>query len=144
MADDIDSVIADWINRVDKKIIDIEGTVDKGLIKSAFFCEGQAKINAEDMIYKISIPIGEDGKALWKRTGLYKASIGSGIDTDSPHSAIVYNTAPYSKKIEYGTSDAYGTVDGGRQGRPVLTDSVFKHKDDIKQIMETFLKQVID
>jgi len=142
MANDMDDAIADWIIRVDAKTKEIISAADKGYIKAAFFCEGEAKKNAIDMIYSISIPTGADGKALWRRTGLYKASIGSGLDPDNPHSAIVFNTAPYAHEIEYGSSDAYGSK-GGHQGRPVMTNSVFNNKPEIKTILEKSIGVVV-
>ena len=143
MANSVDAATAEWIKRVDKKVSQISSATDKAVVKAAFYCEGEAKKNAMTMIYSVSVPNGPDGKALWKRTGVYKASIGSGLDPGRFHRAIVFNTAPYAQKIEYGTSDAYGAENPGRQGRPVMTNSVFNHKDDIKQIIATYLKAVV-
>lgn len=144
MAESIDAALNDWLKRVEDKVKEMDTGMDKAILKAAFFCEGEAKKNAQTMIYSVSIPEGIDGNPLWKRTGLYKASIGSGIDPDNSHSAIVFNTVPYASEIEYGTSDAYGAKNPGRQGRPVMTNSVFNNKPQIKQIIETYLKGVVN
>jgi len=143
MSESIDEAIANWIKRVEAKVNEVTLIADKAVLKAAFFCEGEAKKNAMTMIYNVSIPVDKDGKAMWKRTGLYKASIGSGLDPDSSHSAIVYNTAPYASKIEYGSSDAPGAESPGMQGRPVMTNSVFNNKPQIKSIIEAYLKEVV-
>jgi len=136
-------ILDEWAKRVDVKAKEIANNFDKGLLKAALFCEGEAKKNAMEMIYNTDIPSGANGKPRWKRTGLYKAAIGSGIDANSNHSAIVFNTAPYARIIEYGSSDAYGAKNPGRRGRPIITSSIFNNKPQIKIIIEKYLKEVV-
>jgi len=101
---DIDEALADWAKKMQRKVQEVNTNVDNGLLKAALYCEGQAKQNAMDRIYNLPIPTYADGKPRWKRTGLYKASIGSSINPNTPHSAIIYNSAPYAKYLEFGTS----------------------------------------
>lgn len=133
---DYGAILAEWSHRVDLKKEAINNAFDRGLLKTAIFCNGEALKNAMSMIYSTSIPTGSDGKALWKRTGLYKAAMGYGMDY-APHTAVIYNTAPYAKMLEYGDSK-------GRQGRPVMTNSVFNNKPQMKTILETYLKEVVN
>jgi|GEM_PF-1919402 len=144
MAGSVDEVLANWVKRVEVKVNEVTLAADKAVLKAAFFCEGEAKKNAMIMIYNVSIPVNEKGIAMWKRTGLYKASIGSGLDPDNEHSAIVYNTAPYAGKVEYGSSDAPGAESPGMQGRPVMTNSVFNNKPQIKTIIEKYMREVVN
>lgn len=140
---DYDAILAEWSKRVDVKKEEINNSFDKGLLKAAIYCNGEALKNSMTMIYNVPIPSGPDGKPLWRRTGLYKAAMGYGMDTSSSHSAVIYNTAPYAHRIEYGSSDAYGASNPGQQGRPILTNSIFNNKDSIKTILETYLKEVV-
>lgn len=91
MADDIEAALNDWKRRIEAKTKEIDNTVDQGLLKAALYCEGQAKNNVMESVYNSGEP--ED----WKRTGLLKASVGSGMNPDTSHSAIVYCSAPYAK-----------------------------------------------
>jgi hypothetical protein len=145
--DDIDEVLAKWIERVNLKTSQINNAADQAVLKAALFCEGEAKKNAMTMIYNVPIDSsyerahfirGKAGhyKTYYKRTGLYKASIGSGLDPDVIHGAIVFNTAPYAKMIEYGDSK-------GRQGRPIMTNSVFNNLPQIRTIITSYLKGVV-
>jgi len=132
---DYDLILAEWSHRVDLKKEEINNSFDRGLLKAAIYCNGEALKNAMNMIYNTSVPMGPSGNPLWKRTGLYKAAMGYGMDY-APHTAVIYNTAPYAQMIEYGDST-------GRQGRPVLSNSVFNNLPQIKTILETYLKEVV-
>lgn len=142
MSDNFNDILEEWKRRVDKKRVDIEAAFDKGLLKAAFFCEGEAKKNAMEMIY--NIPINDkyrykhgqtaNGGYYYSRTGLYKASINSGTG-DTPHSAYISNNTSYAKVIEYGSSK-------GVQGRPIMTNAIYNNIPQIKQILEEYLKKV--
>jgi hypothetical protein len=138
-----DKIIDEWKARIDKKTEAITADIDKAVLKAAIYCEGQAKINAMTMIYDIPIPKYPDGTAMWSRTGLYKASIGCGMNPNALHGALVYNTAPYAREIEYGSSDAPGAARPGRQGRPIMINSVFNNKPQIEKIIKTYLAEAI-
>jgi len=141
MSDDIESILNEWKARVEAKKVAINAAFDKGLLKAALYCEGEAKKNAMEMIYNVSIPNGPSGRSLWKRTGLYKASISSGVGSDL-HSSYITNSAPYAHKIEYGSSDTYGAENPGRQGRPIMSNAIFNNKENIKTILNNYLKEV--
>ena len=128
MPDDIDASITDWKRRMEDKTAAILLKVDEGSLKAALFCEGEAKKNAMERIYNTPIKLGKNGKQLWRRTGLYKASIGSGMDPNKSHSAIVFATVPYAKWLEYGTSRNPTAL-------MILNDSIFKNKENIKKII---------
>lgn len=129
MANDIDSALEDWKRRVEEKTKNIENDLDQGLLKAAFYAEGKAKQNAEERIYNQPIPTYKNGKPMWKRTGLYKASIASGMSPDKKHSSMIYNTVPYAKPLEYGTSR-------GIRGKNIMNDAVFKNGEDILKIIK--------
>lgn len=133
---DIDSTIEDWKRRVDEKTKNIENDLDQGLLKAALFCEGKAKQNAMDRIYNTPIPTYKNGRPRYKRTGLYKASIASGMSPDKKHSSIIYNSAPYAKYLEYGTSK-------GIRGKNIMGDAVFQNKEDIGKIIANYMKNSV-
>lgn len=133
---DYELILEEWSHRVDLKKEAINNTFDRGLLKAAIYCNGEALNNAMNMIYNTSVPMGPGGNPLWKRTSLYKAAMGYGMDY-TPHTAVIYNTAPYAKMIEYGDSK-------GRQGRPIMTNSVFNNLPQIKTILITYLKEVVN
>ena len=133
---DYDLILEKWSHRVDLKKEAINNTFDRGLLKAAIYCNQQALKNAMAMIYNTSVPVSNNGEPLWKRTGLYKAAMGYGMDYQ-PHTAVIYNTAPYAKAIEYGDSN-------GRQGRPIMSNSVFNNKPQIEIILKTYLKEVVN
>jgi hypothetical protein len=161
MADDLDAILAEWSKRVTLKQEEIDNAADRGLLKCALFCEGEAKKNVMDVVYNTSVPWDEElGDDMWKRTGLLKASIGSGMDP-SPHTALVFCTAPYAKYIEYGTG-IYNVNGEGRQtpwvydsntgirmwtrgqmAKPFMYPSVFNSLPQIKTILSTYLKEVL-
>ncbi|KHD34361.1 hypothetical protein NL50_17385 [Clostridium acetobutylicum] len=132
MGQSIDEALADWAKRMQKKVEEVNTSVDNGLLKAALYCEGQAKQNAMDRIYNLPIPTYANGKPRWKRTGLYKASIGSSMNPNTPHSAIIYNSAPYAKYLEFGTSK-------GIRGKYIMSDAVLKHQDDIIKIISNYV-----
>ena len=130
---DVDIAIEKWKLRVDEKTQEITSNFNKGILKAALFCEGEALKNAMSMIYNVPVPTLMNGEPEWKRTGLYKASMGAGMNPDKRHSAIVYNTAPYAEILEYGDSK-------GHQGKSIMSNSVFNNKPQIKAIMDSFVK----
>lgn len=161
MADEmqaLNNAINDWVSRVEKKTTSIENKVDEAIVKAAFFCEGKAKQNVMDVVYRNPIPTGVNGKELWKRTGALKASIGSGLDPDRAHSAIIFASVPYAKFIEFGTGMAGSSAniyrpwgDGGyteswagMAPRPFMYPAIFQHKQEIKDIIKNHLKSVIN
>lgn len=159
MADDIDSALAEWQAKIDKKADEIVLQADKAVLKAAFFCEGEAKKNVMNAVYSNSIPF--DGEDMWERTGLLKASIGSGMNPDKEHSAIIYSSAPYAKYIEYGTGIYAVNGDGrqtpwiytsntgvkvwtkGMRAKPFMYPAVSNNKDKIREIIKNYLKEVM-
>jgi len=135
MSDEIQVAVDDWIRRMNAKTEQIILNVDKGNLKSAIFCEGEAKKLAMERIYNIPVRMGKNGKSAWKRTGLYKASIGSGMDPSKPHTAIVFATVPYAKWLEYGTSR-------NPKALMIITDSIVKNREKIKAIYAQYIKEV--
>lgn len=129
MANDIDSAIEDWKRRVDEKTKSIENDLDQGLLKAAFYAEGKAKQNAQERIYNQPIPTYKNGNPMWKRTHLYETSIMSGMNPNQKHSSMIYNTVPYAKPLEYGTSK-------GIRGKNIMNDAVFKNGEDILKIIK--------
>lgn len=144
MADDIESTLNDWIERINRKTADVESHVDNSLIKAALFCEGEAKNNAMERIYNNPISdiyryksgSGKNGEFYYKRTGLSKEAISSGLNPDAEHSAIIYNSAPYAKVLEYGDSK-------GHVAKNILSDAVFNNKNNIMNIIKNYLSQVV-
>jgi hypothetical protein len=134
-SDDLNAALADWMSRVDLKKEGMIEAVDAGLLKSAISCSEKALDLAMEMIYNEPIPTNLIGTPMWKRTGLYKASIGFAMDSATPHCAIVYNSVPYAEIIEYGDS-------GNRQGRPIMEDSVFTNTDSILAFLNESIKGV--
>lgn len=133
--DEMDKSLEDFKRKVDVKTQQVVTQTDKGIVKAAFFAEGKAKENAMNEIYNNPVPFNRSGNPRYKRTGLYKASIGSGINPNQPHSAIVYNMSPYAKYLEFGTSR-------GIKGRYILVNAVSKNKEDIKKIIKSHISEV--
>lgn len=133
--DDIDKAFEDWKRRVDEKTKSVISQFDKGVIKGALFAEQKAKENAMNEIYNNPVPTTKSGRPKWKRTGLYKASIGSGINPDKEHSGILFNNLPYAKPIEFGTSR-------GIKGKYILTNAITKNVADIKNIIKQHIREV--
>ncbi|MCR3759152.1 hypothetical protein KYB31_09135 [Clostridium felsineum] len=140
----IDEALADWAKRMQKKVQEVNTSVDNGLLKAAYFCEGQAKKNAMLRIYNLPIDqryvrknfrVAVKGmyKTYYKRTGLYKGSIGAKMNPNTPHSAILYNSAPYAKYLEFGTSK-------GIRGKYIMSDAVLKHQAEIIKIISNYIK----
>jgi hypothetical protein len=127
-SDDFNATLADWMSRIDIKTEEMTEGIDQGLLKASIYCNGQALQLAMEMIYNVPIPTNILGHPMWKRTGLYKAAMGYGMDANTPHCALVFNAAPYAQIIEYGDS-------GNRQGRPIMTNSVFNNQDNIRSII---------
>lgn len=137
MSDDVQGVIDDWFGKLQSKINNIENIADQAVLKSALYCEQKAKQYAQDRIYTQPIPTWKNGHPKWKRTGLYKASIGSSMNPNEKHSAILYNTVKYAPYIEYGTSR-------GIQGKYILNDAVFKNTDKIRKILKSYIIRAIN
>jgi hypothetical protein len=160
MADNFDDVLNDWFKRVDNKKKEIEDGFDKGLKLAAFFCEGEAK-NTANANFAQQPPINDYGEDMWKHTSLLVTSIGSSMDPEKAHTAIVFDTAPYSIYLEYG-SGAYAINGDGRQGgwvftsntgipvftmgthpKPYMYPSVFNNKDKIRDILNGEIAKVV-
>lgn len=128
----IDDALADWKRRVQAKVSEINDNTDKGLLKAAIFCEGKAKQLAMERIYNVTIPLDKNGKPMWKRTGLYKATIGSGLNPNAPHSSLIYVGAPYARALEFGTSK-------GIRGKYIMSDAVLKNQTEIIKIISNYI-----
>jgi len=118
----MDSQQADELQRFSQWTIQAVQSMDmgtnKGLRQAVVFVEGEAKKNAVQRIYSQTIPLGKNGKPLYKRTGLYKASIrGLIINKDT---GCVTSPVAYAKKLEY------------FYNKMCLTDAVFNNKIKIE------------
>jgi HK97 gp10 family phage protein len=162
MADDFEIIIAEWESRMDAKFDAIEAAADKAFLKAALYCEGEAKKNVAAAVY--ATPSSD----YYNRTGLLQASIHSGLDETTPHTAIIYSDAPYAKYVEFGTGplgaksevefrpfsggyrntpwfyeDANG--DGhwtnGMRARPFMYPAVMHNKEQITTIITKYLKE---
>lgn len=127
MDNDINKILSEWKKRLDKKTDDITRATDKATLKAALFCEGEAKKNVMDVVYSTPIPDGGH------RTGLLKASIGSGMYESRPHTAMIFASAPYAKYLEFGTSHI--------TPRPFMYPAVHQHREDIRNIIAKYLKE---
>lgn len=160
MADDIDSALADWKRRIEAKTKEINSTVDQGLVKAALFAEGQAKLTANSL-FSDDPPFNDYGEDMWEHTGLLEASIGSGMDPDNEHSAIIYCSALYAKYLEYGTGIYAVNGDGrqtpwsftsntgvriftqGMRAKPFMYPSVFNNQEQIKSIISSYIAKAV-
>lgn len=141
----IDETLNDWFKRMDNKTNQIVDSIDKSLEKAALFCRGKAEENAMDAIYNQPINEryaykrpenqGKNNGYYYKRTGLYKASMDSGMNPDLEHSAIVCNNVPYAKVLEYGDSK-------GHTAKYIVTDAIVKNTEDIKKIIKSGIGEV--
>ena len=129
MPNGIDENLADWKSRMKLKTEAVILQTAKGNLKAAFWAENEAKKRAMTLIYDTPTPKGG------KRTGLYKASIGSGMHPDKEHTAIIFATVPYAKWLEFGTSR-------NPKALFILTDAVVKNRVIIKKIIADHIKAV--
>ena len=160
MSDDIDRAIEDWLRRVDAKTQKVENATDQGLLKAAFFAEGKAKTTA-NQIFSGSPPTNQQGEEMWAHTGLLTSSIGSGMNPNAKHSAIIYCTAKYASFVEYGTGIYCEKGDGrmtpwkfvsntgvliytqGMRAKPFMYPSVFNNQQDIQNIIKGYISKEV-
>ncbi|AGK96801.1 Bacteriophage protein of unknown function (DUF646) [Clostridium pasteurianum] len=157
---EIDDELNDWLNRVQAKTEEINNAVDQGLLKSALYCEGQAKQTANS-IFTNNPPVNEKGEEMWEHTGLLEASIGSGMNPELTHSAMIYCSASYAKYLEYGTGIYAVNGDGrqtpwcyvsntgvlnftqGMRAKPFMYPSVFNSQDQIQSIILSYVAKAV-
>jgi hypothetical protein len=127
-----DAILADWMSRIDLKTEEITNNLDNGVLQAAIFCNTAALENAMNTIYNNPIPTNVNGTPVYKRTGLYKAAMGYGMNPDKSHSSMIFNAAPYASILEFGDSQ-------GRQGKSILSDAIFNNTDTILSIIASNL-----